>query len=139
MTESLTTRAVATEGWRWLPGMLVLTRDGLHLRISATTKSGASDAGSFIGVTRTGKAYGWRRKGLPDLTDPATLGCLLHLVRKAWADRGTVHVDEPVAEALGEPWIVRVLDGMADRIWTSRGATEAEALIAALEAAAKNR
>ena len=38
-----------------------------------------------------GAASSWYRKDglgdfLPDLSDPATIGCLLHLVREAWGD-----------------------------------------------------
>lgn len=60
----------------------------------------------------------------PDLDDPATLGCLLHLVREAWARpflRPRGHVDE---------WEVRLPIPR-----NAYGATEAEALVVALEAA----
>lgn len=43
---------------------------------------------------RTVEGVAWRRKftgtyspWLPDLSDPATLGCLLALVREAWGDK----------------------------------------------------
>ena len=49
------------------------------------------------------------RSDVPDLTDPATLGCLLWLVREAWGDRFSLTI-------LG-------------------GSLSAEALVAALEAA----
>ena len=78
----------------------------------------------------------------PDLTDPATLGCLLALVRKAW--------DDPEAYVRTQPrggrvvWVVYVETAGAQ---ISRGPamdseglmlygpTEAHALVAALEAA----
>jgi len=50
---------------------------------------------------------------LPDLSDPATLGCLVALVRKAWPQRQREYTDL--------------------RFWTNPG--EGEALVAALEAA----
>jgi len=58
---------------------------------------------------------------LPDLTDPATLGCLLALVREAWGDRYLCASLSP-----RKLWMV---DG-----WSLHD-TEAEALVAALEAA----
>ena len=66
---------------------------------------------------------------LPDLTDPATVGCLLALVREAW----------------GAPCLYVGLLPARWGVWTSqnlplhecvgKGLTEAEALVAALEAA----
>ncbi len=72
--------------------------------------------------------------GLPDLSDPATLGCLLALVREAWED--------PHLYTLHDiHWTVRLRDGVTtafepeDDSWVGTGATEAQALVAALEAA----
>jgi len=70
----------------------------------------------------------WRNDlDVPDLRDPATLGCLLALVREAWDDPRLVCV----------PWR---LQWAVDRVWENNGRlsvahTEAEALVAALEAA----
>lgn len=63
---------------------------------------------------------------LPDLTDPATLGCLLALVREAYDDE-RAHV-RPAAGG----WDFHTLDPMAPRVTAP---TEAHCLIAALEAA----
>ena len=74
------------------------------------------------------------REWLPDLTDPATLGCLLALVREAWGnpDFGTQRVG---VLADGSPeWVVRDYLGAAAQVY---GAGEAGALVAALEAAPK--
>ena len=70
---------------------------------------------------------------LPDLDDPATLGCLLALVREAW---GT-HVS---SIRTGDGWSVRHMgrDGWAvglSVVGITQCATEAEALVVALEAA----
>jgi len=68
-------------------------------------------------------------EALPDLTDPATLGCLLALVREAWDD------DEAYAIPWHDEdggWTICVRE--AERsINVSEGNTEAEALVAALE------
>jgi hypothetical protein len=72
----------------------------------------------------------WRNDlDVPDLRDPATLGCLLTLVRGAWCDTRLSCV----------PWR---LGWSVMRVWqneshgtVSAGDTEAEALVAALEAA----
>jgi hypothetical protein len=68
---------------------------------------------------------------LPDLTDPATLGCLLALVREAWGDQSlSVLFDHD-----GCKWSVGRWgdDGLALRCRPAD--TESEALVAALEAA----
>lgn len=90
---------------------------------------------------------------VPDLADPATLGCLLALVREAWGS--TAHLvrlqtnvktadgldTEPAcwwALAVGltsEPHYVRGEDEYGPFQRTPAGPTEAEALIAALESA----
>lgn len=66
---------------------------------------------------------------LPDLSDPATLGCLLELVREAWGTE-TAWV-EPGHDGL---WEMCIYVSGAPRLLESYQ-TEAEALVAALEAA----
>ena len=107
MTEAqiaLARRAVACKGWRWMPGMKLTA--GLRLSESLVPFTFPVD--------------------LPDFSDPATLGCLLALVREAWDDhRLTLFYHYSYSD-----W----------RLYTPRGAfvqspNEAEALVAALEAA----
>jgi hypothetical protein len=105
----LARRAVACEGWRWMPGML--TSEGHRLDNAGRLKA--------------------EQKGdqLPDLDDPATVGCLLALVRKVW--------DDPAAHAVpngGWDGGWHVCDEHAGaRYVYGRGDTEAEALVVALE------
>jgi hypothetical protein len=69
---------------------------------------------------------------VPDFTDPATVGCLLAAVREAWAcptlSAAWCFVPHP-----GGDWFVPRIPADA------YGGTEADALIAALEAAAARR
>jgi hypothetical protein len=111
---ALARRAVACKGWRWMPGMLRLDGYRACHRIVPRALIPAED--------------------VPDLTDPATLGCLLALVREAWKG------DEWISCAYARKersWVVTschisalLVSGMH-----IHGATEAEALVAALEAA----
>jgi hypothetical protein len=71
-----------------------------------------------------------REHVVPDFTDPATVGVLLAAVREAWASP-TLFV-RPTASG----WTVMRGRGMGK---LSDGETEADALIAALEAAAARR
>lgn len=124
---ALARRAVACKGWRWMPGM----RYG-----SVDVIDGTASPWSFNGYERVGEhvdmvAYTDWLPCLPDLEDPATLGCLLALVRKAVGDE----------EAYTVPWhddeggwtvVVNDEDGTHN---IAQGDTEIEALIDALEAA----
>jgi len=69
MTEeqiALARRAVACKGWRWMPGMLAVEQAVPGMALS-TRPVRVDEYWHEVGV--------W----LPDLTDPATLGCLLAL------------------------------------------------------------
>jgi hypothetical protein len=71
----------------------------------------------------------WRAADItPDLSDPATLGCLLALVREAWSD--------PYLCAVGDPDTGWRVDAVTAQVQDLHGfSSEAEALVAALEAA----
>jgi hypothetical protein len=71
-----------------------------------------------------------RAAALPDFRDPATLGCLLALVREAWVDLHMVaHCDDRYGKTVW--WLSR----WGDLPRSCECSTEAAALVAALEAA----
>ena len=118
----LAKRAVACKGWRWMPGMLAVPTEGM---VTAPLRlMDDRDWPHDLGLR------------LPDLTDPATLGCLLALVREAWgAPRALVrlssngksfHVFDVDRVTVGGNWAAWLSD--------DRCPTEAHALVAALEA-----
>lgn len=114
--EVLGRRAVAARRWRWLPGTLAVVppaRDGSTGYLNRITEG--------TGPVNSSKAY-------PDLSDPATLGCLVYLVREAW-NNPTVTTARSHPFSGGPPWVV----GISMRAFS--GQTEAEALIVALEEA----
>ncbi len=114
--QALARRAIACEGWRWLPGMRWVDQEhGTEGRIEDD-----EDAGCFTACPEG---------ELPDLTEPCTLGGLLALVREAWGTR-TAWI-EPGHDGL---WEACVYVGGECRFLESYQ-TEAEALVAALEAA----
>lgn len=111
-------RAVACRGWRWMRGMKTTTGD------------------TFIAFADADEAYWLAHPDdpcevdpiagmLPNLSDPATLGCLLALVREAYPDAYTV-------PQFGGGWEVA---SPVDADVVGDGLTEAEALVAALEGA----
>ena len=113
MTEeqiALAHRAVACRGFRWMPGMADCY--GRRLR-----------EGDWLDPAAE----------FPDLRDPATLGCLLALVRE-------VHEDEcacvfPIDYGPGGVrWVARLTAGGRDMTQQVH-VSEAEAIVAALEAA----
>ena len=119
--EALARRAVACKGWRLMPGML------------------DSDGWRYSGESKW--AHWWwhpeedqgelplkQVMGTPDLSDPGTLGCLLSLVREAWRDpKGSVYYLAPIETEPG--WFAEF--GAHAELY----ATEAEALVTALETA----
>ena len=137
--EKLAKRAVACKGWRWLPGMLTLEEivpPAITLGWDAARVLHADEGDAVRVCTVLGKARDIHDTALPDLTDPATLGCLLALVREAWGVGSLVY--RPWSGAI-RAW--RVVTFAHDEDWMTvarllgEGATEAEALVAALEAA----
>ena len=90
--EALARRAVATKHWRWLPGMLV------HSTWYSESFRLDCDIADHEAEGRL------TNEAIPDLTDPATLGCLLHLWRE-------VQLYREDAEAIG---VFLVLRGLTD-------------------------
>ena len=123
MMEELARRAVACDRWRWMPGMLGLSPKAGRWRVEQADLTALCGAGA--GPASIHEAGVW----LPDLDDPATVGCLLALVREAWGDR-CLHVG-----LLPARWGVWTSQNMPLHESVGKGLTEAEALVAALEAA----
>jgi len=128
-------RAVACKGWRWMPGMRWIV-------------SRVAPLEDYAGRIVDGGRRAPDGPGLPDLSDPATLGCLFALVRKAWrcptayVRRSTtrrvsdgviawevcdLHLDAEACRALGVP--------REGSVGSWGHGSEAEALVAALETA----
>jgi hypothetical protein len=131
--EKLSQRLVKSKHFRWMPGMLMLN-DKCVIRIEDMNGDSIYYSGAYSEEMTTHQASGdhW-----PDLTDPATLGCLLHLVREALNEPWVGFAAEPDDEGVdrwypfGDRW-------HGDHFF-AEGApvyrTEADALVAALEAA----
>ena len=131
MTEeqiALAKRVVACKSWRWMPGMLI--HSGFRMTwVDETTFRSFDECGNEM--------YGSTDCLVPVFDDPATLGCLLALVREAFPG---CH-----AEPNGAPKWDGYDEAERDNWWAvftcgphrvmANGATEAEALVAALEAA----
>ena len=124
--DDLARRAAACKRWRWMPGML----SDRGLRVTRCDRDGYV-VGYYADLSYIAECV---QGSLPDLTDPATLGCLLALVREALKPRGW-GVTLCLANT-GAGWQLGYLAGGE---WFSPLGTihrsEAEALVAALEAA----
>jgi len=119
---------VTLKHWRWMPGMLPTHGSRIIYCVGERAFVAYWDDEANDG-DGDGDAH-WFGTGLPDLTDPATLGCLRALVREAWRSptANTIFVD-------GQ-WQCWVKNEDTPRGLHFDGATEQDALVAALEAAA---
>jgi len=126
-------RARMCNGWRYMPGMLLTDGTRLCSYNGRLEWTGIHD-GSKVRVGG----------GIPDLTDPATLGCLLALVREAYGSPALycrLSSTTRASDGLRAWEVIGWLD--ASRSPNGRGgsflgwgyASEAEALVATLEAA----
>lgn len=124
-------RARNAKGFRWMWGMAASAPGWLDdARIIEVEK--VPYLWEYRGYLR-GREKGdeWDADLVPALDDAATLGCLLALVREAWGAKN-VHL----VRTIDNGWRVYDLPGKAsDDASRCYGATEAEALVAALEAA----
>ena len=126
MTKTLTQlgkRAVTCSKWKWVPGMKVVGRRGLP---EAWFRCEYGD-GPFVGE--------WSN-AVPDLTDPATVGCLLALIREVWCDSDIYVERGDFRDQLRWHVVSPFTDGIP--LLLGAGDTEAEALIEALTAASKS-
>ncbi len=132
--EELGRRAVACPRWRWMPGMMLQWKpeNGSHYR------GRVCDTWSFVNegalyceghedrFTREELKAAW-----PDLSDPATLGCLVALVEEAWK----CPIDMSFAGACRFDVDAEERVYPQDHTVSFAAKTRVEALVAALEAA----
>lgn len=125
-SQDLARRAVACKAWRWMPGM----RDCWGARVLDIGPSGLVDV---TGPRLHGLVLASMLEA-PDLEDPATLGCLLALVREAWG----IDVDSPLrllVSDYGSGCCIEVGAWGEPLRFELDAVSLAEALVAALEAA----
>ena len=137
---ALAKRAVACKGWRWMPGMRtleVLQAPPWTLPLWDEAIVLSTYEGDPVRVcTVLGKVRELHPGAVPDLTDAATLGCLLALVRevrKAPAGSVCLHHVTVCPDPDFDVW--SWYDSELPRMVVMDGSSEAEALVAALEAA----
>jgi hypothetical protein len=154
--EKLGSRVVATKHWRWMPGMAVMQRDGddivdkdsglsfaiSEVRVTSAAFEVCEPQHHFVDVStllngKTRSVGSMFTKGLlPDFSDPATLGCLLYLVREVGKTRDVSAIRSEFKDG-SVVWSVPVETRLALEMGLEdgfvRGATEAECLVAVLE------
>lgn len=114
----LSQRLMKTKWFKWMPGMATYTPVPYTSPHLGRILSGEDDIFHL-----------WREDTIPNLRDPATLGCLLFLVRKAWEMPTGIVVSYSSDDGLwGVSW-----SGATHGDWCGRGKTEAEALVVSLE------
>lgn len=121
-------RAVACPRWRWMPGMRSFVGPGRAPYRYITNEYAPPE----------GEGVGFSDPIVPDLSDPATLGCMLALVQEAWNACRISLCFSAVTPNQERSWAIPVSylterDGIKNESFYGR--THGEALVAALEAA----
>ena len=129
----LGSQAVGCMKWRWKPGMRALFVRDQTWRITVIDPAG--NVGATADDSFSPAQWGYTEdtpfnieEALPDLTDPATYGCLVHLVREVYSDPAMYAA--PQTDAEQEWWVVC----SAGDLVKAGGPSEIEAWLAALEA-----
>ena len=121
-------RAVACKHWRWMDGMLT----GSY-RVVGIDDDDDCVIACLLLIKNAGHVWECEDFSdmIPNLSDPATLGCLLHLVREA-------HTNELISTfnraMMINDWCVVGEDHHGVHIYAENQGSEIEALVAALEA-----
>jgi len=126
--QTLAERAIACPHWDWIRGMRTLS--GYRL-------IGYDNGGWQAGIDKSPESRPMdldrMQDEFPDLADPCTLGGLLSLVRSAWGDGATTRRK---VRRSGVSWWAIYYNQDEGRTYSTREyASEAEALVVALEAA----
>lgn len=120
-------RLITLTGFRWMPGI----RDIDGCRVLSVEEDGSV----WVCGTHDGhiidRVYG-EEMSLPDLTDPATLGCIERMVQDAWNDPTMFAKSVPGGYMLAHVSGVCMLP---TGLYFPMSCTKAECLVAALAAA----
>lgn len=114
----LARRATSCRHWRWMPGMAAVVEDSSAIRYLGDAAWYDAEAQEIYASSPVDP--------LPDLTDHATLGCVMNLVWEAWFS--AIYLEPQV----GGGWLAIEPNGHV--IWREP-ASYAETLVVALEKA----
>ena len=134
-------RAVACKAWRWMRGMTGVDAHGTRFIVTGYAAEHGDkllaravddgDAEGFAFVEDDDVSRDWYDDPTPDMTDPATLGCVLAILRDVYRDP-CLHLGW-FSTLDGERWCVMTIAVGGGPAFTAT--SEAEALVLALEAA----
>lgn len=113
-------RALLCKGWKWMAGMLARCD-----RLVVEDQEEGQEGCWYFGDGGCQSGFVWPDEHrLPQFEDPATLGCLLQVVREAWG----VDVWTEPQQLARTPWACRIRGHQG-----YFGSSEAEVLVRALE------
>lgn len=115
----LARRVVSSERFRWMPGMKALGKKDMPtawFRLEETIQN----------------LHGDWSNATPDLSDPATIGCLVHLIRLAW--KAPIDIHE--SRGAGSFWGISIVnEPLEDDCPYFMGYSQQEILVKAFESA----